>query len=141
MVTIREATPILQVKDVEASVAFYRDKLGFAARYREGDAFAILQRDGTDIILTRANDAAWRTRPGFAARPIVSGAESFLPGTGSCRIRVEGIGDLYRGYEEAGVIHPNGPLREQAWGVREFGVLDLDGNGLTFFEWIGPSAN
>lgn len=131
---IMDVTPVLQVKDVQASVAFYRDKLGFGARYQEQRGLAIVQRDGTDIILTAANDDRWRTRSDLAERPVVTSAESFLPGTGSCRIRVEGIEELYAAYQAAGVIHRNGPLRDQWWGVREFGVGDLDGNALTFFQ-------
>jgi hypothetical protein len=96
---IREVTTVFQVKAVEASVTFYGDKLGFKARYREGDGFAIVQRDGIDIILTAASDERWRTRSNLVERPAVSGAESFLPGTGSCRLRVEGIDELYAVYQ------------------------------------------
>ena len=134
MVTIRDVTPVFQVKDVQASVDFYRDKLGFHPRYQNGDAMAIVERDGTDIILTRADDESWRTRATFLQRPVASGAESFLPGTGSCRIRVEGVDELYAAYRAQGVIHRNGALRDQPWGVREFGIGDLDGNALAFFE-------
>ena len=137
--TIREVTPVFQVKSVEASVKFYGERLGFIARYREGDGFAIVQRDGVDMILTGATDERWRTRLNLAERPVASGAESFLAGTGSCRIRVEGVDQLHEAYQGQGVIHPNGPLRTQWWGVREFAVLDLDGNSLTFFETTAPT--
>jgi hypothetical protein len=32
------------------------------------------------------------------------------------------------------VIHPNGVLETKPWGLKEFTVLDLDGNGITFYE-------
>ena len=32
----------------------------------------------------------------------------------------------------AGVVHPNGPLTDQPWGLREFAVLDGDGNMIKF---------
>jgi len=32
------------------------------------------------------------------------------------------------------VIHPNGTLKFEWWGDRDFSVLDLDGNPVTFFE-------
>ena len=131
-------TPVFQVKNVQASVDFYRDKLGFHARYQNGDAMAIVERDGTDIILTRADDESWKTRANFLQRPVASGAESFLPGTGSCRIRVEGVDELYASYQAQGVVHRNGALRDQPWGVRDFVVVDLDGNALAFFEQIAP---
>ena len=95
---------------------------------------AIVRRDAAQFNLTRANDERWRERSGLAQRPVVSGAESFLAGTGSCRIRADGVDQLFAEYAAQGVIHPNGPLRDEWWGDRDFGVLDLDGNGLTFFE-------
>ena len=141
MVRIREVMPVFQVKNVQASVDFYRDKLGFRPRYQNGDAMAIVERDGTDIILTRADDESWRTRANFLQRPVASGAESFLPGTGSCRIRVEGVDELYAAYKAQGLIHSNGTLRDQPWGVRDFGIGDLDGNALAFFEPLASSRD
>lgn len=141
MVRIREVTPVFQVKNVQASVGFYRDKLGFGPRYQNGDAMAIVERDGTDIILTRADDEGWRTRPNFLQRPVASGAESFLSGTGSCRIRVDDVDALYAAYQSESVIHRNGALRDQPWGVRDFSIGDLDGNALTFFEPIGAARD
>jgi hypothetical protein len=31
-------------------------------------------------------------------------------------------------------VHPHAPLRDPWWGTREFGVLDPDGNLVTFYE-------
>jgi hypothetical protein len=112
---------------------FYAEKLGFVARHQEG-GFAIVRRDDAELHLTQLADESWRQRPDLAARPVVSGAESFLPGTGTCRIRVEGIDELWAELEPRGVVHPNGRLREQWWGDRDFSVLDVDGNGIAFFE-------
>ena len=133
MPRLGEAIPVLQVRDVVASVAFYAQRLGFTARYQE-DGFAIVGRDATQLHLTQANDDTWRERSSLAQRPVVSGAESFLPGTDSCRIRVDDVDQLYTEYEVQGVIHPAGPLKDEWWGDRHFGVLDLDGNLLTFFQ-------
>lgn len=63
----------------------------------------------------------------------MSGAESFIAGTASCRIGVEGVDDLYRTFEPRGVMHPNGHIADTEWNTREFGVLDLEGNLITFF--------
>ncbi len=35
----------------------------------------------------------------------------------------------------AGVVHPNGPLREQPWGVRDFAILDAENNQTMFYEF------
>jgi catechol 2,3-dioxygenase-like lactoylglutathione lyase family enzyme len=133
-----ETTPALPVKDVAASAAFYSDQLGFAAWHQE-DGFAIVHRDGAEIHLWQASDDAWRERADVAERPVVSGAESFLAGTASCRVRVEGVDLLYAEYERRGVIHPRGAVRDQWWGDRDFGVCDLDGNLVTFFQ-RGPDV-
>jgi catechol 2,3-dioxygenase-like lactoylglutathione lyase family enzyme len=133
MPTFRNSIPVLQVRDVSASIAFYQAKLGFATLHQE-DGFALLGRDGARLHLTRAADESWRERADLVQRPVASGAEFFLAGTGSCRIQVDGVDQLFEAYQAQGVTHPRGPLRDQWWGERDFGVLDLDGNLLTFFE-------
>ena len=39
---------------------------------------------------------------------------------------------VYDEMREAGVVHPNGALCEQPWGMKEFSVLDSDGNLINF---------
>ncbi len=133
MATLGEATPLLPVRDIATSVAFYRDKLGFAPRHEEAE-FAIVRRDGTDLHLTRLADESWQTRADLAARPVVTGAESFLAGTAACRVRVSGVDELYAEMSAAGVVHGNGGLTAQWWGDRDFSVTDADGNLITFYE-------
>lgn len=116
---------------MERSTAFYRDKLGFALAHRDG-GFAILRRDAVELHLWRAADEGWRTRSGSS--PVVSGAESFIAGTASCRMSVEGIDALHAGLQPLGILHPNAPLRDSPWGTREFAVVDPDNNLIAFFE-------
>ncbi len=52
----------------------------------------------------------------------------------SCRIQVEGVDELFAACSEQGIVHLRGGLADQWWGSREFGILDPDGNLLTFFE-------
>ena len=52
----------------------------------------------------------------------------------ACRIYVRGIEALYAEIEPHGIVHPNAPLATKAWGAREFGMVDLDGNLITFAE-------
>ena len=40
-----------------------------------------------------------------------------IPKETSCRIDVTGIDALYAEMQTAGVVHPNGPLQEQPWGI------------------------
>ena len=67
---------------------------------------------------------------------MTSGAESFLAGTGSCRIFVEGVEELFRTLQPLGIIHGNAPLTDQPWGDRDLAVQDPDGNLVTFFEGL-----
>jgi catechol 2,3-dioxygenase-like lactoylglutathione lyase family enzyme len=100
-------TPALPVKDITRSVPFYRDRLGFTLRHAE-DGFAILRRDDAEIHLWAACDDSWRLRS--SSEPLVSGAESFIAGTASCRIEVEGVDHLYQDFQPLGVLHGNGQL-------------------------------
>lgn len=126
-----EAIPALPVRDIEASISYYQSRLGFALVHRESD-FAILRRDSVVLHLWAANDEAWRKRT--VTSLMMSGAESFLAGTASCRVRVSGIDDLYKELAPLGVLHGNGALEKQPWGDRDFAVVDSDNNLITFFE-------
>ncbi len=125
------AIPALPVKDIGRSVNFYCDKLGFTVIHQEA-GFAVLRQDGVEIHLWAASDEDWRTRGGTPA--VVSGAESFIAGTASCRVAVEHVDELYATLQSFGILHPNTSLRDRWWGSREFGVVDLDNNLITFFE-------
>ena len=51
-----------------------------------------------------------------------------------CRICVEGIDALFEDFSRLGIIHPNGRPESKPWGTREFSILDVDGNLVTFSE-------
>ncbi len=125
------AIPAIPVLTLTESLPFYCDKLGFTVVHC-ADGFAIVRRDAVEIHLWEANDQTWRSRTGTP--PVVSGAETFLAGTASCRVAVEAVDEFHASLDSAGILHPNAPLVTQNWGAREFGVLDPDGNLITFFE-------
>ncbi len=52
----------------------------------------------------------------------------------SCRINVTDVEGLYREFKPKSVVHPKGDLRNTAWGTKEFGVVDINGNAITFYE-------
>ena len=132
MALFERAIPVLPVRSIEAAIGYY-EKLGFVARHKAED-FAILRRDGIDLHLTRLNDTAWHHRADFARRPVVTGAESFLSGTASCRIQVQDLDGLFGELREAGALSPRSELRDQPWRERDFTVFDPDGNAVSFFE-------
>jgi len=130
-----QAIPAIPVQDAAAAVAFYRDKLGFEVLHHDG-GFAVLARDEAAIHLWEAGDESWRERDSIQ-NPVRSGAESFIAGTASCRIRVEGVDALYVELRSARVLHPlsRDGVSDEDYGAREFATVDADGNLVTFFEW------
>ena len=125
-------TPALPTHDVPHALEFYTDVLGFETVHAEG-GFALLRRDGTTISLWGATDEGWRDGLDLD-KPVCSGAESFIAGTASCSVEVDGVDELYAQCNERGNVHPNGHIGDQPWGVREFGILDPDGNLVTFWQ-------
>jgi catechol 2,3-dioxygenase-like lactoylglutathione lyase family enzyme len=102
-------------------VTFYVDVLGFRQLQHDGRGLGILLRDSVELHLWVADGSA-------------PGAESHLAGSASCRVEVTGVEALHDLCARHGVVHPHAPLRDPWWGTREFGVLDPDGNLVTFYE-------
>jgi catechol 2,3-dioxygenase-like lactoylglutathione lyase family enzyme len=136
MVSMGRTIPALPVQDAAAAVAFYGDKLGFEILHHDG-GFAVLRRDDAVVHLWEASDESWRERTSEGS-PICSGAESFIAGTASCRIEVEGVDELYAELKEANVLHPvsREGVENTDFGTREFSALDMDGNLLGFYRWV-----
>lgn len=134
---MKKTIPALPVVNIDKGVRFYEDKLGFTGEHQD-DGFAILTRDDVEIHLWAACDHHWKFRSIFLfVRPIWSGAETFLAGTASCRIKVENIDDLFAEYKRQGVLYnPDTVIEEMPWKTREFPALDLNRNLLTFYERI-----
>jgi catechol 2,3-dioxygenase-like lactoylglutathione lyase family enzyme len=139
MVTLARTIPALPVRDTPAAVDFYRDRLGFGVVHHDG-GFAVLGRDDAVVHLWQAGDESWRER-GSLERPVRSGAESFIAGTASCRIEVEGVDELFDELRRTDVLHPvsAGGVSDTDFGTREFATLDSDGNLVTFFEWVAAA--
>jgi hypothetical protein len=112
--TFLSAVPVLASLDLERSLAFYEQKLGFQRRALFA-AYAVLARDGVEVHLWKCDD-----------RHIAENT--------SCRLNVKGIDDLYTECLQKLIVHPNAPLTDQPWGLREFGIVDLDGNLIKFAE-------
>jgi catechol 2,3-dioxygenase-like lactoylglutathione lyase family enzyme len=135
VIRLNQTIPALPVRNAPAAVAFYRDRLGFEVLHHDG-GFAVLGRDDAVLHLWEASDEGWRERESTDT-PVISGAESFIAGTASCRIRVEGVDTLYEEMRQRDVLHPVSKSGVDAtdFGTREFATLDLDGNLITFFQW------
>jgi lactoylglutathione lyase len=123
----KKLTPNLLVANVERSLAFYVDTLGFERGMTVPDAspfvFASVTGGPVEIFL---NDAATAVKeyPAFNARPI--GA------TGTLYIEVEGVDALHDRLKSTMKIVM--PIATQFYGMREFAIEDPDGYVLTFAE-------
>ncbi|MFA6084617.1 bleomycin resistance protein [Mucilaginibacter sp.] len=135
MVNFKKSIPALPVVSIKKAVDFYKTKMGFHARHQE-DSFAVLVRGSVEIHLWQACYNGWKWKSIFLfLSPVSCGAESFLAGTASCRIEVEGIDELYQEYKAQGVLHhEHSVIEEQYWGDRDLATLDLYGNLITFYE-------
>ena len=135
MVRMSRTIPALPVRDAAGAVDFYRDRLGFEVVHHD-DGFAVLRRDEAIVHLWQAGDETWHERESLE-KPVRSGAESFIAGTASCRIEVDGVDELYDELRARDVLHPvsRDGVSDTDFGSREFATLDRDGNLVTFFEW------
>lgn len=106
------AVPVLATLDVEATKRFYTERLGFDVGADYPD-YLIVGRDEIEIHFWLTDDPA-------------------IPRQTSCYVRVTGIDRLYGEMAAAGAVHPNGALTDQPYAVREFAVLDGDGNLIKF---------
>jgi catechol 2,3-dioxygenase-like lactoylglutathione lyase family enzyme len=113
---LKYAIPILASLNEEATVKFYTEKLGFTF-HSSWDGYLIFSRDGVNIHL-------WPTEDPEIAKS-----------TG-CYVNVTEVDKLYTELKEKGLIHPNGDLKDMPWGMRQFSVLDNNGNIINFGEDI-----
>jgi catechol 2,3-dioxygenase-like lactoylglutathione lyase family enzyme len=136
MSRLGQTIPALPVRDAAASVDFYRDRLGFDVLHHDG-GFAVMGRDDAVVHLWEASDESWREGID-PARPVCSGAESFIAGTASCRIVVEGVDELYEELKAKDVLHKvsKDGVDDTNFGTREFATVDHDNNLVTFFQWV-----
>ena len=117
------ARPILNVTDVEASLRFYVDRLGFTCPWRYDDEdgrahVAQVDRQGCALILAKT----WPDKIGKALMFISLNVE---PATREAAIAA--VDALRMELEAKGV-----PVKESSWGYRLLIVDDPDGNQLFF---------
>jgi uncharacterized glyoxalase superfamily protein PhnB len=133
MMKFESLTPNLVVADIDRSLAFYRDVLGFALLRTVPDdpplAFAWMTRDGVNIFLNSL-EAVRAESPALVERP--------LGGTLTLYLVLDGIEALYARAQAAASLMM--PLKTQPYGMREFAIADPDGYVLTFAERVGADA-
>jgi lactoylglutathione lyase len=118
-------TPNLLVVNVERSLVFYSEVLGFARGVTVPDqspfVFGSVTNGTVEIFFNEAATAI-KEYPGFGGKPI--GA------TGTMYIEVDGVDALHDEIESRAKVVM--PLATQFYGMREFAIEDPDGYVITF---------
>jgi len=112
---MHDSTTVFTVKDVAASIAYYRDKLGFDLAFEWGTPpyYVGLCSGGVQLHLVSSS---------HAPRP---------PGHGAVAIFVDDVDGLHVDLQRRGAKILKAPA-DQPYGLRDFDVADLDGNMLFF---------
>lgn len=128
--------PELQCSDLERSLAFYVDVLGFLVRYaRPEERFAYVNREGAELMLEQPT-----------GRVFLSAELEYPYGRGvNFQIEVSDVASLYAAVQAAAC--PVFLELEDRWyrrndvlsGNRQFIVADPDGYLLRFFQDLGTS--
>jgi uncharacterized glyoxalase superfamily protein PhnB len=105
-----KALPELPLDDVARGIAYYRDVLGFHINYAQHD-LGVMDRDSVTVLLIARTE-----------RP---------KGIGSCYVYIRDADALYAELVAAGANVLDQPV-SRPWGLRQFHVVDLEGNQITF---------
>ena len=123
---LRCISPVVPVRDVAATAAFYRQHLGFEIAFMMEDAsYAVVARDGQAVHLTDAE-----------------GDETVLRATANNISFVIEVAEIDRLWAEVEASQPPTkcrPPEDKPWGLCEFHILDPDGCLLRFAQDIDES--
>ena len=130
--TFSKLTPNLLVDDVERSLRFYEDVLGFTRGFTVPEArpfvFGSVVSGPIEIFFNEKNTAV-KEYPGFAAKPLGITGTLYLELQGPGHI--EGLHDRLKPL--AAIVMP---MVTQFYGVKEFAIADPDGYVITFAERV-----
>jgi catechol 2,3-dioxygenase-like lactoylglutathione lyase family enzyme len=118
---LKNVVPILFVRDVTASAAFFREKLGFETDFLYGAPpfYGAVSRDGVGLHLRCVR------QPTFAQ--LAAEEKSLILAT----IEVANVQGLFEEFKARDVAFPQ-TLAKHAWGGTDFHVRDPDGNVISF---------
>jgi catechol 2,3-dioxygenase-like lactoylglutathione lyase family enzyme len=121
-------SPLLVVSDLQRSIAFCRTALGFgeASVWGEPPCFAMLSRDGFDLMLSLA-DGEKRVQPNGSG------------GAWDVHLRVADVGAEIATLAAAGIALAKGPT-DTFYAMREIEVLDPDGHRFCLAQDLGAAV-
>jgi uncharacterized glyoxalase superfamily protein PhnB len=126
-IIVKSIVPILFVRDVTASAAFFQEKLGFEIDFLHGEPpfYGSVSRDAACLHLRFVH------QPNFtelAAREV-----SLILAS----VEVSDVRALFEEFNGRGVAFTQMPTR-QIWGGTDFHVRDPDGNVISFVTYGSP---
>ena len=132
MTTFSKLTPNLLVADVERSLAFYTNVLGFERGFTVPEQLPFVFGSvvsGPIEIFFNERETAVKEYPAFAGKPIGISGTMF--------VELQGSGNIERLHERLKSAVPIVmDLVKQWYGVKEFAIADPDGYVITFAERV-----
>jgi uncharacterized glyoxalase superfamily protein PhnB len=116
---------VIAVPDLARSAAWYRDALGFEVHELGDPGWRWLQRDACVIMAGECPDAL---------PPAQLGDHSYF-----AYVEVDDIDALHADVAARGA-EISKPLRDEPWGMREFGVRTVDGHRMMFGQPVGSAG-
>jgi predicted enzyme related to lactoylglutathione lyase len=107
---LEKIMPEFPLSDVPSGVEYYRNALGFSVNYEQAD-LAVMDRDDVRLLLVARTERH--------------------KGIGSAYVYVHDADELHAKLRRHGARVQGAPI-SQPWGLREFRVLDVEGNQITF---------
>jgi predicted enzyme related to lactoylglutathione lyase len=123
---IRRPRYVIAVHDVELSARFYEKVLGFEIREIGDPGWRVLVRDECFIMAGECREAL---------APHELGDHSYF-----AYLEVDDIDELYASLRAKDVTITKA-LRQEPWGVREFGIRTLDGHRIMFGSSAEPRSD
>jgi len=111
---LKYAIPILASLNEEQTIEFYTKKLGFTF-YSSWEGYLMFGRDKIYIHLSPCADAEIAKNTG-------------------CYVNVTEVDKLYAEYKPLGIMHPDGDLQVMPWEMKQFSIVDNNGNIIHFGE-------
>ena len=109
----KSSSPVFPSLDLDRSIEFYT-RVFHTTSVVYGD-YAVLDSGDFSIHLWKCDD------------------KNIAENT-SCYIYVDNVDELYTKLKPLNVVHPNGDIEDKFFGLREFAIVDPDGNLLKFGE-------
>lgn len=122
---IRAASHVIAVHDLELSNAFYRDVLGFRIVFDDGGNWVFYKSDAATIMAGHCPDDL---------PPGELGSHSYVG-----YFSIDGVDRFYAQVQERGAQITK-TLRDEPWGMREFGVRSPEGHRWMFGEQLTAGA-